>query len=104
MKIKTLFKLIVSTVMGFLGIIIGLQKRTIQKQSARIDIQEQKIEHADKQAEIYQEVISSTEAETVKQSRIQSETDAKVQKLEEATDVQEVIDRTNDDIATWNAR
>ena len=102
MTVKQIFKLIGGGIVALLFAILGIQRKTIKKQKAKVKEAEEEVKVAEAKAEqAVQTVEIVKDAHKVEQA-IQTQETTNEAKIEEAKDDEEVLDFASTLIDNWN--
>ena len=102
MTVKQTLKLIGGAIVAFLFAILGIQRKTIKKQKAKVKEAEEDVKVAEAKAEqAVQTVEIVKDAHKVEQA-IQTQETTNEAKIEEAKDDEEVLDFASTLIDNWN--
>jgi hypothetical protein len=102
MTVKQIFKLIGGGIVALLFAILGIQRKTIKKQKAKVKEAEEEVKVAEAKAEqAVQTVEIVKDAHKVEQA-IQTQQATNEQVIEEAKDDEEVLDFASNLIDNWN--
>ena len=104
MTIKNLFRIIIAGIIALLGGIVGLQKNKLAKQSTRIDTYAQKLEHVEKEKELYVSENEGAKKQDIIQESVNNNIIEESVKIKEAKNNEEVIDTSNNIIDNWNSK